>query len=220
MKVFINTKGDAGLYSVFESLPEEKKNKILATALKEFSENGYEQASTNSIVKEAGISKGILFHYFKTKRDLYLYVVFYSMELMYRRLSEETEFKSRDYFERMREIEEVKLRFYVENPECYKLMLKVFKGSQKDIIEEVYKRYLPLISDYMTKFSSDVDMSVFKEDIDIRKVNDMITWMGEGISERIMQALPEVLTDSEVLTNKYSKEFWEYMELIKRGVCK
>lgn len=65
---------------VFESLPAEKKKRILIAALKEFSEKGYEQASTNSIVKEAGISKGILFHYFKTKRDLYLYVVLYRIE--------------------------------------------------------------------------------------------------------------------------------------------
>lgn len=208
------------MYSTFENLPEEKKNRILTAALKEFSENGYEQASTNSIVKDAGISKGILFHYFKTKRDLYIYMVFYSMELMYRRLSEETEFKSRDYFERMREIEQTKLRFYAENPGCYKLMLKVFKGNQKDIIEEVYRRYLPLISDYMGRFSSDVDMSVFREGIDIRKVNDMIAWMGEGISDRIMQSLPETLTDSDVLASKYSQEYWEYIELIRRGVCK
>lgn len=207
------------MYSSFESLPDEKKNRILGASLKEFSVNGYEQASTNTIVREAGISKGILFHYFKTKRDLYRYVVFNTIEKMYKRLAEETKFKSRDYFERMKEIEEIKFGFFMENPHCYRLVLRVFKGKDQEIIEEIYKKYTPVISDYMVRFSIDTDMSVFKEGVDIRKVNEMITWIGEGISERIMGGLPEVLTDSEALTSEYSREFWDYIELLKKGVC-
>lgn len=84
----------------------------------------------------------------------------------------------------------------------------------------MYKRYLPLISEYMAKFSRDVDMSVFREGVDIRKVNDLITWMGEGIGGRIMQGLQEIVTESEVATSKYSQEYWEYIGLIKHGVCK
>ena len=55
------------MYDTFENLPEEKRKKILEICLDEFSENSYENSSTNTIVKRAGISKGILFHYFKNK---------------------------------------------------------------------------------------------------------------------------------------------------------
>ena len=51
----------------FNSLDEEKRQKILDAALMEFAEHGYEKASTNRIVKEAGIGKGMLFYYFKSK---------------------------------------------------------------------------------------------------------------------------------------------------------
>lgn len=41
----------------------------------EFAEYGYENSSTNRIVKKAGISKGSLFKYFPTKEDFYFYVL-------------------------------------------------------------------------------------------------------------------------------------------------
>jgi len=46
----------------FLKLDDEKKDRILNAAMKEF-RYGYVKASTDIIVKEAGISKGLLFHY-------------------------------------------------------------------------------------------------------------------------------------------------------------
>ncbi|MDP8003014.1 MAG: hypothetical protein C0171_04700 [Caldisphaera sp.] len=48
----------------------EVKNKIINSAMKVFSENGYDATSTEIIAKESGISKGDLFYYFKTKNEL------------------------------------------------------------------------------------------------------------------------------------------------------
>lgn len=63
---------------LFRKLSPEKQERILAAALKEFAVKGYRQASMNSVVKSAGISKGSLFQYFQTKRDLFGWVVYLS----------------------------------------------------------------------------------------------------------------------------------------------
>ena len=47
-----------------------KKQQLLETATKLFSEKGFHATPTSAITKEAGVSAGILFHYFKTKEDL------------------------------------------------------------------------------------------------------------------------------------------------------
>ncbi len=61
-----------------QSPPENKnsdsKNKIIEAALQEFGEHGYDGASTNQICLAAGISKGLLYHYFKSKENLFLAV--------------------------------------------------------------------------------------------------------------------------------------------------
>lgn len=54
---------------------DSSKERILKAALQEFGEKGYHLASTNCICKNNEISKGLLFHYYKTKDDLFLICV-------------------------------------------------------------------------------------------------------------------------------------------------
>lgn len=49
-----------------------RREKIIAAALREFGEKSYAEASINVICAEDGISKGIMYHYYKNKEDLYL----------------------------------------------------------------------------------------------------------------------------------------------------
>ncbi|MBE6117847.1 MAG: TetR/AcrR family transcriptional regulator [Erysipelotrichaceae bacterium] len=67
-------------YEIFENLPEEKQELILSTGIKAFSGNTYKDVSTDSITKQCGISKGLLFHYFGSKKDYYLYCLEKSMQ--------------------------------------------------------------------------------------------------------------------------------------------
>ena len=57
--------------SEFLNQDDQRKDRILEAALIEFADKGYKKASTNTIVREAGVSKGLLFHYYKSKKDLY-----------------------------------------------------------------------------------------------------------------------------------------------------
>lgn len=70
------------LNSKFFSLDDEKQIKILNAAIKVYVQKGYDHASTNEIVKEAGISKGLLFHYFKNKKTLYLFLFDHCVEVV------------------------------------------------------------------------------------------------------------------------------------------
>lgn len=48
------------------------KDRILNAAIKEFSNNSYDAASLNNICNENDLSKGLIYHYFGNKDDLYL----------------------------------------------------------------------------------------------------------------------------------------------------
>jgi AcrR family transcriptional regulator len=54
---------------------EERRGQILACARRLFSERNYAAVSTSDIAREAGVARGLLHHYFGTKRELYLEVV-------------------------------------------------------------------------------------------------------------------------------------------------
>lgn len=59
----------------FLNLPAEKSTRVLAAAIKEFADHGYQYANTNRIAQNAGVSVGALFKYFATKEDLFRHVV-------------------------------------------------------------------------------------------------------------------------------------------------
>lgn len=55
-----------------EEKNQQTRRRIMNNALKEFSTQGYGASSINTICAGKDISKGIIYHYFKTKDELYL----------------------------------------------------------------------------------------------------------------------------------------------------
>lgn len=59
----------------FLNLSEDKKNKIINAAKKEFSRVPIEEASIKNIVEEAEIARGSFYQYFESKEDLLKYIL-------------------------------------------------------------------------------------------------------------------------------------------------
>lgn len=49
-----------------------RRAQLIALARRAFSEQAYDEVSVDDLAREAKISKGLLYHYFPTKRDLYV----------------------------------------------------------------------------------------------------------------------------------------------------
>src|SRR3954471_4454773 len=49
-----------------------RRAQLLLLARKAFSDRSYDEVSIDDLAREAKISKGLLYHYFPTKRDLYV----------------------------------------------------------------------------------------------------------------------------------------------------
>ena len=67
----------------FEKIKEERKNSILNAALYVFALNGYDAVTSDSITTKADCSHGLLYHYFKTKDDLFVAVLEKAKKIVY-----------------------------------------------------------------------------------------------------------------------------------------
>ena len=56
-------------------MPEDTKQRLAITAMRLFSEKGYESTSVSDILKTAGANSGSLYHFFATKQDLLMEVL-------------------------------------------------------------------------------------------------------------------------------------------------
>src|SRR3982751_2655143 len=64
---------DAGARRRLE--PDARRAQILSVAVRLFGERGWADVSTTDVAREAGVARGLVNHYFGTKKDLYLEVI-------------------------------------------------------------------------------------------------------------------------------------------------
>ena len=197
----------------FLSLPEDKQKTIRNSALKVFGENGYKKASVKDIADEADISKSMVFHYFGTKKDLYLYLVDYCSKVLTGPLTSIQKDLPRDYFERMKVATEKQMGVLKDEPFFLKFLTSMLSESDPEISEE-----LQTYRDYAATFQSsyaldDMDFSKFKDDVDLKVVLRMMVWMAEGFSRNVS-------LESEEALDKYIDQFNEAVELLRSNLYK
>ena len=80
----------------FERLPAEKRELIISVGIDEFSRKAYKDVCTDDITKKCGISKGILFHYFGSKKAYYFYCLSRALDCL---TAETDEAGGEDFYE-------------------------------------------------------------------------------------------------------------------------
>lgn len=124
----------------FLNLPPKKRELIITYALKEFSTKPFTEASVNTIVKNAGISKGSLYQYFKDKTDLYLYILDIAGQRKLLYLEEcQRNVKNDDFFEKITSLMMEGCRFDLENPLFSQLLYQALTGPLVDVSIEQMK---------------------------------------------------------------------------------
>lgn len=86
----------------FFELKKVRQDRIINGAMQVFTENGYRHASTDEMVSAASISKGLLFHYFKSKKGTFRFLYEYSTRYSLIELREADRRRGCDYYEMYR----------------------------------------------------------------------------------------------------------------------
>ncbi len=196
----------------FLNLPEEKRNRIVDAALKSFGTNGYKKTSVNDIAKAADISKAMVFHYFGTKKDLYLYLVKMCTDIIINELNNGFDFTTTDFFERIKQSSELKASVMRKHTDIPAFLIGAYFESDPEVKADITS-LLAVGDDYRDKIAFDgMDTSKFKEGIDPKLVLKMLIWMAEGYSSQLSVST----LDLDVML----KEFYECMDLLRNNFYK
>ena len=175
----------------FFDLKKSKQDRMINGSLKIFTENGYRHASTDEIVSEAGISKGLLFHYFINKIGLFSFLYEYSTRFVLLELHEEFRHPETDYFElqkRLTDAEASVIRLYPH-------MLLFLEKADREIIPEVAAAVQACpahVSDRYEALFEEVNYPAFLSAADARRITDMLRMTRSGILQRsVPGALPD-----------------------------
>ncbi|MEX0975338.1 MAG: TetR/AcrR family transcriptional regulator [Bacillota bacterium] len=199
-------------------LPEDKRQKILDAAIREFAENGFEKASTNNIVKEAGIAKGLLFHYFGSKKGLYLYAldcsIDYQLDYFLRNLGE----LPSDLLDRLMTWGTLKVKMLSENPLMYKMGAATMQDVPEDVKPDLAARYTQVSERLMAIFLKGVDFSGLRKGVDPQKAMRFILLTLNAVSEKFLETSRTRPDKGLADLPAALKEMDEYKEMLRYGL--
>ncbi|MCF1684025.1 TetR/AcrR family transcriptional regulator [Tetragenococcus halophilus] len=206
------------IYSMFNNLNSEKQAEIINAAIKEFVNNGYEKASTNEIVKKANISKGSLFNYFNNKRDLYLYLIEHSIQVI-EKFYEQIDVSETDLFKRIEDIGLQKLYFHQKFPHVFDFLASSIQEESAEVRDAIKQKVNPVYDEGTDKIYENIDYSKFREDIDIEKAIEIMNWTMFGFGEKGLKQINSFENISE-FGDLYLREWKRYAEILKYSFYK
>ena len=168
--------------SEFLQHDDARKNRILEAALVEFADKGYKKASTNTIVKEAKVSKGLLFHYFISKKELYIHIYNYALATITNELYEGVNFADTDVLNRLNASTVQKIDSYVKHPLFTQLFEHHVKVEDEEILERTKRASIEFSKESFSKLFSSIDYYLFNERININNALEVVKWTIDRIS--------------------------------------
>jgi TetR/AcrR family transcriptional regulator len=207
------------MFSKFLNLDTEKQDRIINAAIKEFAQKGYDRASTNEIVKDAEISKGLLFHYFGNKKQLYLFLFDYCYEIIADEFYKKIDLSERDFFIRIRQAVLIKMDLLNKYPEIFKFIEEAYFEDSPEVKAELEKKIKELNDFNIGKVYEGIDMSKFRDDMDIQKILKIITFTFEKLSDEELYKA-KLSPTHEIDYQKIQIEAEKYFKILTKAFYK
>ena len=184
--------------------------KIVKFGLEVFSNNTIEKVSTNVIVKKAGISRGLLYYYFKDKEDLFNFLIYFSFKKSVIDIYENIDFKNGDILKRLNNIFLKRLDLINEYPYILSFTREYVYETMENIKNQKYEHY----RDEM--YNLNIDKTLFINESDIHNSIKISKWTFAGILEEYV-----LFTESDKKNiNQTKEELNSYYLSLRRSFYK
>jgi AcrR family transcriptional regulator len=197
----------------FLNLSKEKQNTIIDAALKTFGTNGYKKTSISDIAAAAGISKAMVFHYFGTKKALYLYLINLCGTIMINEINEKFDNSVTDFFDRIKMSSNIEISVMKRHAAIPSFLASAYFEDDEEVKEDL-KAIFASSEDFRNKIAFEgMDTSKFKEGVDQKLLMKMLLWMAEGYTK-------EMSNKTEINFDTMLEEFNECLDMLKNNFYK
>ena len=201
---------------VLAKMDSEKRARLINCAMKEFGKNGFKKASTNTIVKESGISKGLLYHYFSSKKTLYDTLRNFTLKLLSEAIQNGVNWESGDPIKRLDEITIIKLNVFKKFPHMLSFSKTMYEGLSLEDVKAMIEKYNPNI--YKKVYEYNIDYTLFKEGVDIGKAMKFLQYFLDKYAEDTLLQLHQ--TGAEINVSEIEKDLNQYLEMYRKAFYK
>jgi hypothetical protein len=113
----------------------------------------------------------------------------------------------------------VRMEFVIHEPVLYKFFYSAFVNIAPEIRTEMESRVPSFAADSMQLLLKDLDLSKFKEGVDVQKAIQLVFLVLEGIFNRYLPQLTQMdPSNSLQLIERITDEVTENLDLLKTGL--
>lgn len=163
-----------------DGLSAEKKQAIINAAMEVFASNEYKRASTDLIAAKAGISKGLLFYYFKNKKTLYTYLMDAMIEELRPLIVDEYFWKIDDFFELLEYTTKRKLETMQKYPYLLDFAVRAYYSTKEDVSDSMENLMQGEMDVMFLKYFKNIRLEKFRSDADPDEILHMLIWLTDG----------------------------------------
>jgi len=193
---------------------DEKRQRILNAAMDEFTK-GYKAASTDAIVKQAGISKGLLFHYFGTKKELHLFLIEYALTAIVREYADIINMEQGDLLARIWQMSLLKRDLCNQYPNIFNFLTSAFYSIKNDPQNDFAVRLAALQQELYAALYEKIDENMLKEGLDKVMASNVIRWTLAGLSEQITSQR-KTFQEMNAEFDLYLEQTKQYLDLLRQ----
>jgi AcrR family transcriptional regulator len=209
------------LRDTFNNLETDKKQRILDTAVDEFAEQGFKQASLNRMVQKLGIAKGSIFQYFGNKEGLFQFIFNHAVELVRQSLRQvKQETADADFFERIRQSILAGIRFIDRHPRIYRVYLKMIFQEDFPLRAEFLQQVHLFSGEYLKPHvEAGIARGDLRPDLDV----DMAVFFLDALMDRFLQAYCVSFLDAgagiyQASEDEINRKVDEFIRLVRQGM--
>ena len=192
----------------FFDLKKEKQDRMINAALRVFAIEGYQHGSTDDIVRDASVSKGLLFHYFTSKLGLYSFLYDYSVRFFMLEVDSEIDRNESNFYILYSQFVEAQANSMRQYPYLQLFLHSAETETDQEAAVAIMERKAVLHNMY-TGIMKKGDISRFVEGADYEKIGHLLDYMIWGI-------LSDKKAEMEVLSNYFLEETMRYIEMMRK----
>jgi len=167
----------------FLSLPIDKQKRIVDAAFSVFGNNTYKKASTADIAAAAGISKGMVFHYFGSKKELYLYLLSLCGKILFEEHEKNIDKTATDFFDRIKMASQIKITALKKHPHILAFIRNVHTETDSEVTCEIKNIFSSVSANSWDTIFDGVDFIRFKNPNAPELLLKLLVWAGVGMAD-------------------------------------
>lgn len=128
------------------------KNAIFEAAIKVFSSSGYNGATMDDIALTAGVAKGTLYYHFKSKEEIFKYIVKEGMNKIKENVQKNVD-NEEDIVSKLKVLCKVQIDLVYKNRDFFKVIISQLWGTELRQLElrDIVQNYIMLIEKYLSE---------------------------------------------------------------------